>query len=170
MSNTKPNTEDSGFDYSTQQEIPEGKIVDYITGKWVKESDVEQVRQNFERTLVEEYSYTISEIRVDFKIKVWDGDKQKTKKAPLVVVKESTEDPIILIIVANPKSNPTDKSGGTTELEQWMVDIASAEVDPADSLEKIIEECARLGVSQFKKAELHFEGLPAIGTHSSEDE
>jgi type I restriction enzyme M protein len=127
MSNNKPNTEDPGFDYSTQQEISDGKIVDYITGSWVKESEVEQVRQNFERTLVEEYNYTVSEIRVDFKIKVWEGDKQKVKKAPLVVVKEGTEDPYILILVANPKSNPTDKSGGTTELEQWMVDISSAE-------------------------------------------
>jgi len=31
MSNNKPNTEDPGYDYSTQQEIPDGKIVDYIT-------------------------------------------------------------------------------------------------------------------------------------------
>lgn len=127
MSDSKPNTEDPAFDYSTLQEIPDGKIVDYITGVWVKESEVEQVRQNFERTLVEEYNYTISEIRIDSKIKVWEGDKQKTKKAPLAIVKESTEDLYILILVANPKSNPTDKSGGAAELEQWLVDVATSE-------------------------------------------
>ena len=39
------------------------------------------------------------------------------------------------------------------------VDIAAAEVDPSDTLEKIIEECARIGVHEFKKAEFQFEGM-----------
>ena len=63
-------------------EIPDGKIADFITGKWVKETELEQVRQNFERTLVEEYEYPASDIRVDFPIKIWDGDKQKWRVPP----------------------------------------------------------------------------------------
>jgi type I restriction enzyme M protein len=108
-------------------EIPDGKIADYITGKWVKETEQEQVRQNFERTLVEEYEYPESDIRVDFSIKVWDGDKQKTKKAPLAVMQAETEEPFVLILITSPKANPTDKSGGASELEQWLVDIPTAE-------------------------------------------
>lgn len=127
MNDKKPNIEEPSFDYAAEVEIPDGKIVDYITGNWVKESELEQVRQNFERTLIEEYNYTIDEIRVDIKIKVWDGDKQRTKKVPLAVVKEGTEDPNILILIANPKSNPTDKKLGTDELEQWMVDVPTSE-------------------------------------------
>jgi hypothetical protein len=43
------------------------------------------------------------------------------------------------------------------------VDIASVEVDLAeDNLEKIIEECARVAVKEFKKAEFQFEGLPSV--------
>lgn len=108
-------------------EIPDGKIADYITGKWVKETEQEQVRQNFERTLVEEYEYPESDIRVDFSIKIWDGDKQKTKKAPLAVMQAGKEEPYVLILIAAPKANPTDKSGGASELEQWLVDIPTAE-------------------------------------------
>lgn len=108
-------------------EIPDGKIADYITGKFVKETEQEQVRQNFERTLVEEYDYPPNDIRVDYPIKVWEGDKQRTKKAPIVVMHEGQEEPYILLMIANPKGNPTDKSGGATELEQWLVDIKSAE-------------------------------------------
>ncbi|MBI3508934.1 MAG: hypothetical protein HY069_04805 [Chlamydiia bacterium] len=42
------------------------------------------------------------------------------------------------------------------------VDITSLDLNPGDSLEKIIEECARHGVKEFKKAELSFEGVSAI--------
>ncbi len=39
------------------------------------------------------------------------------------------------------------------------VDIAAAEVHAGDVLEKIVEECARIGVSEFKKSEFQFEGI-----------
>ena len=52
--------------------------------------------------------------------------------------------------------------GGTAFSASISVDIAAAEVDPADSLEKIIEECARIAARDFKKSDLQFEGLPAI--------
>lgn len=42
------------------------------------------------------------------------------------------------------------------------VDLSAAELHPGDVLEKIIEECARLGVSEFKKADFQFEGLTSI--------
>jgi hypothetical protein len=42
------------------------------------------------------------------------------------------------------------------------VDLSAAELHPGDVLEKIIEECARLGVNEFKKADFQFEGLTTI--------
>lgn len=42
------------------------------------------------------------------------------------------------------------------------VDISSLELHPGDSLEKIVEECARHGVKEFKKAEIQFEGVAAV--------
>lgn len=52
--------------------------------------------------------------------------------------------------------------GGTNFSASIIVDLSEAEVDPADSLEKIIEECARIAVRDFKTSELQFEGLGAI--------
>jgi type I restriction enzyme M protein len=118
---------EEAIDKSDEVEIPDGKIADYITGKWVKETEQEQVRQNFERTLVEEYEYKVLDIRVDFSIKVWDGDRQKTKKAALAVMQEGKEEPYVLILIANAKANPTDKSVGASELEQWLVDVPTAD-------------------------------------------
>ncbi len=42
------------------------------------------------------------------------------------------------------------------------VDLSAAELHPGDILEKIIEECARIGVSEFKKADFQFEGLTQV--------
>lgn len=44
------------------------------------------------------------------------------------------------------------------------VDITALELNPGDSLEKIIEECARHGVKEFKKADFQFEGVAAVST------
>jgi hypothetical protein len=52
--------------------------------------------------------------------------------------------------------------GGTFFSASISVDISAAEVDAGDSLEKIIEECARMGVDEFKKSEFQFEGLSVI--------
>lgn len=52
--------------------------------------------------------------------------------------------------------------GGTTFTASIVVEIAAAEVDPGDSLEKIIEECARIGVEEFQKCDFEFEGLSTI--------
>ncbi len=42
------------------------------------------------------------------------------------------------------------------------VDISALELHPGDSLEKIVEESARHGVKEFKKADIQFEGLSAV--------
>ena len=39
------------------------------------------------------------------------------------------------------------------------VDITALELDHSDSLEKIVVQCARHGVKEFKKAEFEFEGI-----------
>ena len=51
--------------------------------------------------------------------------------------------------------------GGTAFTSTIAVDLSAAEVDPGDSLEKIIEECARIAERDIKKAELQFEGIQA---------
>ena len=52
--------------------------------------------------------------------------------------------------------------GGMSFTATISIDIAEAEVDPADTLEKIIEESARIAVKKYQTSELQFEGLAAI--------
>lgn len=42
------------------------------------------------------------------------------------------------------------------------VDLSAAEMHAGETLEKIIEECARIGVKEFQDAEFTFEGLSSI--------
>ncbi len=44
------------------------------------------------------------------------------------------------------------------------IDITALELNAGDSLEKIIEDCARHGVKEFKKADFQFEGLAAAAS------
>ena len=111
------------------QEVTEGKLVDFIDGKIKKDSETEQIRQNFERTLIEEYNYLPEDVAVDFKIKVMDGSKKLTKTVSLVVLheKKSAQDDVhILIMVAKPKAQPTDIAGGTDDLEKMLSACANA--------------------------------------------
>lgn len=115
-----------------QPEVTEGKLADFINAKIKKDSETEQIRQNFERTLIEEYSYLAEDVAVDFKIKVMDGSKKLTKTVSLAVLHEKkslkpTQDDVhVLIIVAKTKAQPTDIAGGTDDLEKMLSASANA--------------------------------------------
>lgn len=44
------------------------------------------------------------------------------------------------------------------------VDLTALDLTAGDSLEKIVEETARHGVKEFKKAEFQFEGISAMSS------
>ncbi len=52
--------------------------------------------------------------------------------------------------------------GGTAFTASIAVDIDAAEVHAGDPLEKIIEDCAKIGVREFQKCEFQFEGISMI--------
>lgn len=54
------------------------------------------------------------------------------------------------------------QNGGMSFAASIAVDISAAEVDPADPLEKIIEECAKMAVREVRRSEYSFEGLAQI--------
>jgi type I restriction enzyme M protein len=113
------------------QEAPEGKIVDFIDGKLHVDSETEQVRQDFERTLIEEYRYDRADIGVDMRIKVQDGSLLAQKKASLVIYQtgaaEKDENSAHIVIqVVKPGTQPTDSKVGTDELERMMIACPNA--------------------------------------------
>ncbi len=63
-------------------------------------------------------------------------------------------------IYANFKVNGIRK--GVLFSASITVDIAALELSAEESLEKIIEDCARAGIKEFKEADFTFEGLESI--------
>ena len=51
---------------------------------------------------------------------------------------------------------------GTTFSATIAVDLSEAELSNMDSLEKIIEESARIAVKELKKSEFQFEGIALV--------
>ncbi len=52
--------------------------------------------------------------------------------------------------------------GGATFTASIAVDLSAAEVSACDSLEMIIERCAQIGLSEFKRCEFQFEGISCL--------
>ena len=45
------------------------------------------------------------------------------------------------------------------------VDITALELSPGDTLEKIVEDCAKHGLKEFKKADFQFQGAGATSPY-----
>lgn len=112
-------------------ETPEGKIVDFIEGKLRSDSETEQVRQDFERTLIEEYRYDRADIGVDVRVKVQDGSRTARKKASLIVFQPGADEKdenaaLVIIQIAKPGTQITDSKVGTDELERMLIACPNA--------------------------------------------
>ena len=53
-----------------RQTVPDGFLPDFLTGKHVRDTPEEYVRQNLERALVEQYGYPAGDCEPEFRIKV----------------------------------------------------------------------------------------------------
>lgn len=116
----------------SEADPPEGKIADFIDGKLRADTETERVRQDFERTLIEEYRYVRADIGVDFRVKVQDGSRLVQKKASLIVfepgLEEKSQDSARIVIqIAKPNTQPSDPKAGAAELERLMIACKNVE-------------------------------------------
>ena len=98
---TQDNNDMSNPDQETQapeSAHEEGKLFDYITGKSVKDTDKEKVRQRIARALIHEYGIAAEDIEPDFKLKVLG----KNRKIDIAIFKPGqphTEDNLYRAVV-----------------------------------------------------------------------
>lgn len=108
-------------------ELAEGYLTDLVTGQPKKETDVEKIRQNFERTLIEEYFYTAEDIGVDVQLR---GHNAR-RKFGLVVYnadQERSQGSIRIVIdIADPNKKQTDKKGGVEDLRSALIACENTE-------------------------------------------
>jgi type I restriction enzyme M protein len=99
---------------------PEDRIVDYIDGVLRRKSPEEYVRQNMERSLVQEYRYTRDQISVEFRIKV-GASRKKVDLAVFLEGKPHTQQNIAMIVECKREETPPDDQGeGVGQLKSYM--------------------------------------------------
>ncbi len=106
--------------------IPEGKIVDFLTGKHVKDKPEEYVRQNIEKALVRQYRYVPGDCTPEFKISM--GSKKP--RVDIVVFEpgkpHKQENAFILIETKKAGTDPQDKEDGIGQLVSYMAACPNA--------------------------------------------
>ena len=100
--------------------IPDGKILDYIDGKFRNDTQEEYVRQTIERRLVEEHRYPVSQIAVEFTLK--NGSRRPRADIVIFGKDSEREQSAIKIIVEckQAKVNPSATKDGIEQLKSYM--------------------------------------------------
>jgi len=108
--------------------IPEGKICDYIDGKFRNDTPEEYVRQNIEKRLVNEHKYKKERIAVEFTISA--GSRKP--RADIVIFSADKpgrrQENIRIIIECKKESvDPTSKKDGIGQLQSYMAACPNCE-------------------------------------------
>lgn len=97
------------------RDLKEGKIKDFVTGKWIKDTPEEQVRQIFEKRLAQEYGYSRSQMDINFMIQ--KGSK-KIGPADIVVFRTSRRTFDNLYIIVEIKRE--ERQDGIDQLKSYL--------------------------------------------------
>lgn len=111
---------------TTIMSVPEGKIPDFLTKRFVNDTPEEYVRQNIEKALVRQYKYPIGNCKPEVTIKVGSANK----RVDVVVFEEDKphkqENAYILIETKKAKTNPHGKKDGIEQLKTYMAACLNA--------------------------------------------
>ena len=100
--------------------VPSKKLVDFIDGKLRNKSAEEYVRQNVERSLVQEYQYPREDIAVEFPVKL-GSSRKRVDLAIFEENKKHNQDNIILLVECKKEGTSTqDKRDGIDQLQSYM--------------------------------------------------
>jgi len=108
--------------------IPEGKICDYIDGKFRNDSPEEYVRQNIEKRLVIEHKYSKDRIKVEQGIKVGSAKP----RIDIAIYSEnctsfSQENIQIVIECKKEAIDPSSRKDGVGQLKSYMASCVNCE-------------------------------------------
>ena len=101
--------------------IPEGKIADYIDGKFRNDTPEEYVRQTIEKRLANEHKYPKDRIEIEYTLRIGSNKP----RADIVVFPKDNpshlqENIIIIIECKNETISPNNKKDGVGQLQSYM--------------------------------------------------
>ena len=101
--------------------VPDGKICDYVDGKFRRDTPEEYVRQTIEKRLVNEHGYKPEQIKIEFGLKL--GSRRP--RADIVVVSDTDceilqENVWLIVECKSEKTEPNNKKDGVEQLKSYM--------------------------------------------------
>lgn len=107
--------------------VPDGKVADFLTGKFVNDTPEEYVRQNIEKALVRQYKYAPGDCVPEFPIKVGSA----RKRVDIVVFGKgdahTQANAYILIETKRADVKPTHRTEGVGQLQSYMASCLNAQ-------------------------------------------
>lgn len=100
--------------------VPEGKVADFLTGKHVRDTPEEYVRQNLEKALVRQYKYDAGDCHPEFRIRVGSSNKRVDVVVFTPGSSHKQENAFILIETKRAGTNPGNKNDGVDQLRSYM--------------------------------------------------
>lgn len=104
--------------------IPEGKICDYVDGKFRNDTPEEYVRQTIEKRLINEHKYSTKQVKIEYTLQLGSSKK----RADIVIFDKDCVDPIhqtqenvrIIIECKNETVGPSSAKDGVGQLMSYM--------------------------------------------------
>lgn len=106
--------------------IPDGKLVDFLTGKFVNDTPEEYVRQNIEKALVRQYKYAAAQCQPEFRIKMGSAKPRVDILIFPPDEKHEQAHAYILVETKKPGTSPQDKKDGIGQLQSYMAACPNA--------------------------------------------
>jgi len=108
--------------------IPDGKICDYIDGKFRNDTPEEYVRQTIEKRLINEHKYAPSQVKIEYTVQL----ASSKKRADIVIFDKGCANQVqenirIIIECKNETVDPTNAKDGIEQLKTYMSACVNAE-------------------------------------------
>ena len=111
----------------TTEGVPEGKVVDFLTGRFVRDTPEEYVRQNIEKALVRQYRYDPDDAEPEFSIKVGSA----RKRVDIVIFRSgeehSQQNAWLLVETKSADTKPSSAKEGIGQLQSYMAACINCE-------------------------------------------
>lgn len=106
--------------------VPEGKIADFLTGRHLRDTPEEYVRQNLEKALVRQYKYDARDCEPEFPIRVGSS----RRRVDVVVFKAGAphvqENAYVLVETKRAGTNPGSRTDGVDQLRSYLAACLNA--------------------------------------------
>ncbi|WP_328604476.1 N-6 DNA methylase [Amycolatopsis sp. NBC_00345] len=106
--------------------IPEGKVADFLTGRHVRDTPEEYVRQNLEKALVRQYKYDARDCEPEFPIRVGSSRKRVDVVVFQPGAAHAQENAYVLVETKRAGTNPGSRTDGVDQLRSYLAACLNA--------------------------------------------